>query len=129
MMSSFISPVKRDVLDHVPRELKQNPGPGQYDTQIQDKLKTLNYQLSTRYHMKPFGSGTSRFAYQKNPFQESKKNSTIDFNQMISVKDKEIAGKRQAFLETIQMHKAQASTHQHACFASANPRLPARLPG
>lgn len=30
---------------------------------------------------------------------------------MISVKDKEIAGKRQAFLETIQMHKMQANSH------------------
>lgn len=74
--------------------------------------------------MKPFGSGSSRFTYQKNPFQESKKNSTIDFNQMISVKDKEIAGKRQAFLETIQMHKLQANIHQNACFASINPRMP-----
>lgn len=124
MTSSFISPIKRDMLDHVSKELKHNPGPGSYDTQIQDKLKTLNFQLSTRYHMKPFGSGTNRFSYQRSPFKESKKNNTIDFNQMISVKDKEIAGKRQAFLETIQMHKAQANMHQNACFASANPRIP-----
>ena len=101
MTSAFISPIKRDVLDHIPKDKKQSPGPGQYDTQIQDKLKTLNYQLSTRYHMKPFGSGSSRFAYQKQAFQEGRKNNTIDFNQMISVKDREIAGKRQAFLETI----------------------------
>ena len=43
MSSSFISPVKRDVLDHVAKDKKMVPGPGQYDTQIQDKLKTLNF--------------------------------------------------------------------------------------
>ena len=79
-MSSFISPVKRDVTDHISKDRKMNPGPGSYDTQIQDKLKTLNFQLSTRYHMKPFGSGSNRFPYQKSPFQESKKANTIDFN-------------------------------------------------
>lgn len=43
MMSSFISPIKRDVMDHIPKDKKLNPGPGSYDTQIQDKLKTLNF--------------------------------------------------------------------------------------
>jgi len=121
MTNAFISPIKRDIMDHVSREQKQNPGPGSYDTQIQDKLKVLNYQLSTRYHMKPFGSGSQRFGYQKVSV-DNKRNANIDFNQMISVKDKEVVGKRQAFLETIQMHKKQWNTHQNACFASAIPR-------
>ena len=65
MTNSFYSPLKRDFFEtSVPKDLKNTPGPGSYDTQIQDKLKVLNYQLSTRYHLKPFGSGASRFAYQ-----------------------------------------------------------------
>lgn len=47
---------------------------------------------------------------------------------MISVKDKEVVSKRQAFLETIQMHKKQWNTHQNACFSSGNPRLPKPTP-
>ena len=50
-------------MEQISKELKANPGPGTYDTQIQDKLKVLNYQLSTRYHLKPFGSGAARFEY------------------------------------------------------------------
>jgi hypothetical protein len=53
MQNSFANAVQRD--NPVPRD--NVPGPGSYDTQIQDKLKVLNYQLSTRYHLKPFGSG------------------------------------------------------------------------
>lgn len=63
--NAFQSPTQRDFLDQVSKELKANPGPGSYDTQIQDKLKILNYQLSTRYHLKPFGSGNVRFEYQQ----------------------------------------------------------------
>ena len=65
MSNSFYSPVLREFMDQVPKEQKVNPGPGSYDTQIQDKLKVLNYQLSTRYHLKPFGSGAVRFGYQQ----------------------------------------------------------------
>ena len=43
MQNSFYSPVMRDFMEQVPKELKANPGPGSYDTQIQDKLKVLNY--------------------------------------------------------------------------------------
>ena len=49
--------------------------------------------------MKPFGTGTARFNYQQ-PRNNAKSN-TIDFNQMISVKDKVIQNKREAFLQTI----------------------------
>ena len=58
--------------------MKLSPGPGSYDTQIQDKLKTLNYQLSSRYQMKPFGVGGARFEYHVD--KPAKKSSTIDFN-------------------------------------------------
>lgn len=53
MQNAFANAVQRG--DPGPRD--NVPGPGSYDTQIQDKLKVLNYQLSTRYHLKPFGSG------------------------------------------------------------------------
>jgi hypothetical protein len=85
MSNSFYSPVLREFMDQVPKEQKVNPGPGSYDTQIQDKLKVLNYQLSTRYHLKPFGSGAVRFGYQQPQVKNQRQ--TIDFNQMISVKD------------------------------------------
>ena len=94
------------MMDNLPKDIKTKPGPGAYDTQIQDKLKTLNFQLSTRYQMKPFGTGTVRFGYQQPP--NNMKANTIDFNQMISVKDKAVQNKRNAFLQTIQMHKTQA---------------------
>lgn len=87
-------------MEQVSKELKANPGPGTYDTQIQEKLKVLNHQLSTRYHLKPFGFGAARFDYQEGATARNQRN-TIDFNQMISVKDRDITNKRQAFLETI----------------------------
>lgn len=59
--------------------------------------------------MKPFGMGSSRFDYLKPT--NNKKATTIDFNQMVSVKDKEIYSKRMAFLHTITMHKNMAHTH------------------
>lgn len=43
MQNSFYSPTTRDFLDQVSKEFKVNPGPGTYDTQIQDKLKSLNF--------------------------------------------------------------------------------------
>lgn len=100
MNNSFYSPSKRDFMEQVSKELKANPGPGTYDTQIQEKLKVLNHQLSTRYHLKPFGFGAARFDYQEGATARNQRN-TIDFNQMISVKDRDITNKRQAFLETI----------------------------
>ncbi len=78
MTSSFYSPIERDFLDQVSKEQKLNPGPGSYDTQIQEKLKVLNHQLSTRYHLKPFGSGQVRFGYQQPPLRNNRQ--TIDFN-------------------------------------------------
>lgn len=59
--------------------------------------------------MKPFGVGQSRFEYEKP--KNTKKHSTIDFNQMVSVKDKEVYSKRLAFLQTIKLHKKMANTH------------------
>jgi hypothetical protein len=32
MTNSFYSPVKRDFMDQISKELKANPGPGSYDT-------------------------------------------------------------------------------------------------
>ena len=119
MTNAFYSPSKRDFLDQVSREQKSNPGPGAYDTQIQDKLKVLNHQLSTRYHLKPFGFGAPRFEEKGT----KPKRNTIDFNQMISVKDAEITMKRQAFRDTIRMHKRAANTHQHSTFASTSERF------
>lgn len=43
---------------------------------------------------------------------------------MISVKDKDISIKRQAFRETINMHKRFASTHKNAIFSSTTDRFP-----
>lgn len=42
---------------------------------------------------------------------------------MISVKDREIMNKREAFLQTIQTHKEMANTHQNAVFTSAQKRF------
>lgn len=42
---------------------------------------------------------------------------------MISVKDREITLKRQAFRETINMHKKYANTHSNAVFTSATDRF------
>jgi len=123
MSNSFYSPVLREFMDQVPNEQKVNPGPGSYDTQIQDKLKVLNYQLSTRYHLKPFGSGAVRFGYQQPQVKNQRQ--TIDFNQMISVKDQEVMQKRDAFLYTINQHKKLAQTHQHAVFSSTQGRFEA----
>ena len=38
-----------------------SPGPGSYDIGFKDELKTLDYQLSLRYQVNPFGSNTPRF--------------------------------------------------------------------
>ena len=86
----------------MPRDQRLSPGPGTYDTQIIDKLKVLNHQLSTRYHLKPFGFGSSRFEYEKGA---KPSRNTVDFNQMISVKDVELTAKREAFRDTIRQHK------------------------
>lgn len=65
MSNAFYSPSTRDfVKSNVPRDQRLSPGPGTYDTQILDKLKVLNHQLSTRYHLKPFGFGSNRFDYE-----------------------------------------------------------------
>ena len=42
---------------------------------------------------------------------------------MISVKDRDVMKKRQAFLKTIQYHKDQANSHQNAVFASTKDRF------
>ena len=63
MTNSFASTVQREAYGAGNKD--SVPGPGSYDVQIQDKLKVLNYQLSTRYHLKPFGSGSVRFGYQQ----------------------------------------------------------------
>jgi hypothetical protein len=39
----FTSSTNRVFLDQVAKELKLSPGPGSYDTQIQEKLKALNH--------------------------------------------------------------------------------------
>ena len=81
----------------------------------------LNHQLSSRYHLKPFGSGSVRFEYQMP--EQTKDRNTIDFNQMISVKDEDVMNKRIAFLNTIQSHKDKASQHQNAVFSSTQDRF------
>jgi hypothetical protein len=43
MSSAFKSEIKRDVTEFMAKDILLNPGPGAYDTQIQDKLKTLNF--------------------------------------------------------------------------------------
>lgn len=78
--------------------------------------------------MKPFGSGAVRFNYQQP--QQKNQRQTIDFNQMISVKDQEVMQKREAFLFTINQHKKLAQTHQNAVFSSTKTRFdPNALPG
>lgn len=42
---------------------------------------------------------------------------------MISVKDREISLKRQAFRETINLHKKYANTHANAIFSSTTDRF------
>lgn len=129
MTNSFYSPQKRDFLDlTVPKDQRFNPGPGTYDTQIQDKLKILNHQLSSRYQLKPFGFGAARFEYQIGSTVVNQRN-TIDFNQMISVKDREITNKREAFRDTIQMHKKFANSHVSSNFASTSDRFPKQKHG
>jgi len=78
MSTSFVSQVTRDISNLIPKDIKMSPGPGTYDAEIQDKLKTLNFQLSTRYHLKPFGSGKTRFEYEQPP--NNARANTIDFN-------------------------------------------------
>ena len=43
-----------------------SPGPGAYDVGFKDELKTLDYQLSLRYQVNPFGSNTPRFLQKEN---------------------------------------------------------------
>jgi hypothetical protein len=40
---------------------KSMPGPGAYDADFQDELKILDFKLSLRYHIGPFGSTSPRF--------------------------------------------------------------------
>jgi len=57
----FSSGVTRDILNNIPNDTKASPGPGSYDVEIQEKLRTLSFHLSSRYQMRPFGSGSTRF--------------------------------------------------------------------
>jgi hypothetical protein len=42
--SAFKSEIKRDIMEQVVgKDVMENPGPGSYDTLIQEKLKTLNF--------------------------------------------------------------------------------------
>lgn len=116
----FSSNVERDIVRSIPKDLRQSPGPGTYDTEIQDKLKQLSFHLSSRYQMKPFGSGTSRFDYLA---PDTNRTSPIDFNQTISVKDQLVHSKRLAFLQTIQMHKEQSRKIPNAVFSSTSERF------
>lgn len=83
-------------------------------------MKVLNHQLSTRYHLKPFGFGSNRFTYEK-PAKPQR--NTVDFNQMISVRDVELTAKREAFRDTIRMHKKAANAHANANFISTTARF------
>ena len=65
--------------------------------------------------MKPFGFGSNRFTYER-PAKPQR--NTVDFNQMISVRDVELTAKREAFRDTIRMHKKAANAHANANFIS-----------
>ena len=120
-MNAFYSNSNRDFAKlTVSKDQRNSPGPGTYDTQILDKLKVLNHQLSTRYHLKPFGNGSNRFAYEK---EKKPARNTVDFNQMISVKDVELTAKREAFRDTIRKHKKMANMHANANFISTSRRF------
>lgn len=79
--------------------MKLNPGPGSYvhDQLIKDKMKALSYQMCHRYQQNPFGTGKSRFEYDKAEERKQVQASPDINNGMISVKDKEIMEKRLAF--------------------------------
>jgi hypothetical protein len=42
-------------------EIIDMPGPGSYDLDFREELKTLDFQLSLRYQKNPFGSNNPRF--------------------------------------------------------------------
>lgn len=65
--------------------------------------------------MNPFGAGVPRFDYQKQPVKKSEQ---IANNGMISVKDKDIEEKRQAFQRTIELHRRLNSMRPNAVFTS-----------
>ena len=46
---------------HSKKTSKAPPGPGTYDLDFSNELKTLDYQLSLRYKHNPFGSQSPRF--------------------------------------------------------------------
>jgi len=48
------------------------PGPGTYDLNFKEELKTLDHQLSLRYQTNPFGSNRPRF--NRNKIINKKKN-------------------------------------------------------
>ena len=115
---TFTSVVPREFLQSVSKEIRQNPGPGSYlhDQLMKDKMRALSFQVCQRYQMNPFGTGNPRFGYQK----QTKKNelSTDMNNGMISVKDKDVMEKREAFQRTIELHKKLQELTPNAIFKS-----------
>ena len=65
--SNFASNVTRDPFQSVSKDVRLNPGPGSYvhDQLIKDKMKALSYQMCHRYQQNPFGTGKSRFEYDR----------------------------------------------------------------
>lgn len=55
-----------------PKNLIENPGPGQYDLNFNEELKILDHKLSARYKKTPFGISSERFKLKE--FQENIKN-------------------------------------------------------
>lgn len=48
-------------LNSNPRDILENPGPGQYDLNFNEELKILDHKLSARYKKTPFGVSSPRF--------------------------------------------------------------------
>ena len=102
--SNFKSQVIREPgLETVPKSIISNPGPGQYDLTVGDNIKNLNFQLNSRYHLKPFGSGQGRFEDIQNRMRNKK--STLDYGQVVEVEDTNMKERREAFRQTLNIHR------------------------
>ncbi|CDW89398.1 UNKNOWN [Stylonychia lemnae] len=112
----------RDILNTVNKQLVINPGPGQYDTEVQEKLKLLDYQISNRYQQKPFGSSKPRFEeVSYSDIKDDPKHQTS--GKFFSQQDEGFKQKKQTLKETIEKIQEQEQKRSNAIFKSKTSRF------
>lgn len=70
-------------LNSNPKDILNNPGPGQYDLNFRDELKILDHKLSSRYKKTGFGVSSPKFIQQdKKGIIKTERNIINESNQL-----------------------------------------------